>query len=203
MTPFHRLNEEATNLVLEWLDAIDLLRVGITSKSLFATSSTDYLWKKHVNKLRDRYCSLPLNDSQVSLKKDNSDNKYGNYCTRLANDANSLKNSYWIECNESYRSVLTTADLCKPEWWSFRFKEAAGSMWQDICPWHRGGSASKFAFQRIGGNNCGRIQRLERFGDVLPMNGVALEWTLGWQRGSDPGRVTVVVTSASMDACDE
>ena len=194
MALFHCLNEEATNLVLEWLDEIDLLRVGITSKSLFATSSTDYLWKKHVHKLHHRYFSLPLNDdAQVSLK-DNSENKNGNYCTRLASEANSLKNAYWIECNESYRSVLTIDDLCMPEWWSFRFKEAAGSMWQDICPWHRGGTASKFAFQRIGGNNCGRIQRLETFSYVLPMNGVVLEWTLGWQKGSDPGREAAVMT---------
>jgi hypothetical protein len=179
MTTFNCLDEEAVRLVLECLDAVDLLRVGVTSTTLFASTSTDYLWKILVNKLRGQHCPLYL--------LYNMENSHGNYCTRLATRAKCQKNAYWIEFNESYRSILTADDLCVPESWSFRFKGAAGSAWQLICPWHRGGQASQFVFRQTGPCH-GVMHRHERLGNTLPMDGVVLEWALGWQEGSDPGR---------------
>ena len=180
MAKFTDLDDGAVLSILECLDAVDLLRVSVTSKSLFASSSKDHLWKAQLNELRSRYSSLSAAYNIMEMNRYNS-------CSRLTTEAKSQKNAYWIERKESCRSILTVDDLCFPEKWCFRFKEAAGSDWQDICPWHRGGTAAKIVFRRTG-PKCGQMQRLEASDNALPMDDVVLEWYLGWQIGSDPGR---------------
>ena len=133
--------EGALLQILEYLSPTDLLSLGLVSKSLFLLTSRDHLWETHLRCLRGSW------------------NLRHNYCIRLANTARSKKNAYWIDVNESYRPFLTMDDVSGIDSWNFRFKAAAGEMWQHICPWQRGFHAARVAFRPTGIKN-GLLERL-------------------------------------------
>lgn len=132
--PFDILCEGTLLQILEYLSPKDLLNSGLISKTLFVLTSSDHLWDSHLRTLRGFY----------------STNLRHNYCIRLADTAKSKKNAYWINVNESYRPFLTMEDVSGVDSWNFRFKTAAGEMWQQICPWQRGFHASRVAFRQVG-----------------------------------------------------
>ena len=141
--PFDVLCEGTVLHILEYLSPKDLLNSGLISKTLFVLTSSDHLWESHLRTLRG--------SSSINLRD--------NYCIRLADTAISKKNAYWIDINESYRSFLTTEDVSGVDSWNFRFKAAAGEMWQHVCPWQRGFHASRVAFRQVGAKH-GVLERL-------------------------------------------
>ena len=127
---------------LEYLPPTYLLTIGLVSKTLFHLTSKDHLWETHLRRLRGSW------------------NLRHNYCIRLADTAKSKKNAYWIDLNESYRPFLTMEDISGGvDSWNFRFKAAAGEMWQHICPWQRGFHAAQVAFRPVGAKH-GLLERL-------------------------------------------
>ena len=139
--PLDVLCEGTLLQILEYLPPTDLLKTGLASKTLFVLTSSDHLWETHLRLLR----------GNANLRH--------NYCIRLADTARTKKNAYWVDVNESYRHFLTMEDVSGVDSWNFRFKAAAGEMWQHICPWQRGYHAARVAFRPVGAKN-GLLERL-------------------------------------------
>ena len=115
--------------IFTYLDASELLNISIISKSWYEQSSSNTCWKSLILKLwRDKVYIA----SRIRQLAD--------IATKLA---------FYISIADSKRNFMTQEEMSYFTF-SFRFKEAAGVEWTDICPWNNGEVASKVLFHSDG-----------------------------------------------------
>jgi F-box-like len=128
------LDECTTECILSFLNPAEMLHVSQVSRRWFSLANDDNIWERF---LYNRGCCL-LPISPIA--------------ERIRAQSGHKKIAYFIEKAESKRQFITLDDLCGKTW-NFRFKEAAGETWMDICPWHRGLPAAKVGIDD-GGSSC-------------------------------------------------
>ena len=128
---------------MSFLDPLELLIASEVSRHWFILASSDHLWDTLLLLRTRRSCHTnPGDASTVTVIP----------LSTLAQHAGSKKGfkkiAFFIEISESKRQFITLDDLCGQASWNFRFKDAAGENWTDICPWHRGLPAGKVSTVR-------------------------------------------------------
>lgn len=122
-------NPDLSITIFSYLDSKELLHISAVSTYWREFSSTQNLWRPLVEELwKDKVYIHPR-------------------IRQLANI--NAKLAFYISIADSKRYFMTHEEVISFTF-SFRFKEAAGAEWTDLCPWNDGEEASKVSFNADG-----------------------------------------------------
>lgn len=119
------LNSDLSINTFSYLSSVDLLNISLVSKNFYKQSASNFCWQPLLSKL---WCDKVFIQPRIR---------------QLATEYAKL--AYFISIADSKRSFMTQEEVSYFTF-SFRFKEAAGTEWTNICPWNNGHEASKVSF---------------------------------------------------------